>query len=118
MSIIDINPIIVVNKPNFFDLVHPNKEIIRTIEIIPIKKENIPTVLGKIKSSLFIGNGYPSVVFIVILVIAMIEIKKELVAITDTMKIFVIILSEYFLSISKTNTVKLKPANNVLININ
>ncbi len=105
----------VVNLPKFFDLVHPDNEIIVIKEIIPIKKEIPPISLGNIKSSPETLNGNPSVVIIRILVIENNAIKKKLAAVTAN---FIIFLTKRLL-VSETKklatTAIEKPANNELI---
>jgi hypothetical protein len=105
----------VVNLPRFFDLVHPDSEIIVIKEIIPIRKEITPTSLGNIKSSPETLNGNPSVVIIRILVIENNAIKKKLAAIVAN---FIIVLIKRLL-VSETKklatTAIEKPANNELI---
>ncbi|CAL67199.1 membrane protein [Christiangramia forsetii KT0803] len=70
-------PIVVVNRPNFFDLVQPAREIMAISETIPKRNKITPTILGSIKSVCITFIGYPSVVIIRSFVIAKTVIKNE-----------------------------------------
>ena len=109
-------PIVVENIPKPFDLVHPSKEIITVIEIIPVKKEIPPKTFGNTKSLLSTLNGNPSVVIIKILVIAKIETRNAPVAKIENRNIFRINLFDSFLSNNKIITVRENPHNKALIN--
>jgi hypothetical protein len=107
----------VVNIPIFFDLVHPDNEIIVIKEIIPKIKEIIPTSFGKYKSSAETLKGYPSVVRIIILVIENNVIKKKLAAVVAN--IIILFNKRPFVSeIKKLATTAMEnPANNEHITI-
>ena len=72
-----VTPTIVVRIPIFFDFVQPDKEIIVNREIIPNKNEITPIDLKGVKSPISTFMGYPSVVIIIILVIANRLIRKK-----------------------------------------
>jgi len=70
----------VVNRPIFFDLVHPANEIIVIKDIIPKRNVIAPIRDGIIKSPFAILKGNPSVVIINTFVMANTETKKKLAA--------------------------------------
>ncbi len=76
-------PTIVVIIPIVLDFVHPASAISVESATIPIKKVPPPMILNKLKSSLSIVKGYPSVVIISIFVIENIEMRKQLAAKVD-----------------------------------
>jgi len=106
---------VVVILPIVFDWLHPESEIMISKEIIPIKNETIPTTFGNIKSLFKTSNGYPWVVFIMILVIENNDIKKKLAAdVANNNILFINFLLDS--EISKLATIAIeKPANNELI---
>jgi len=116
ISINAIIPITVENIPKLLDLVQPTKAIMIAIETIPIKKEIIPKLLGNIRSLLSALKGNPSVVIIKTLVMAKIDTKNVPVAKIENRNIFVLILSEAFLSNNRTSTVSENPHSSALIN--
>ena len=83
-----ITPMIVVNFPNFLDLVQPAKAINTVKDIIPKSNVSPPIVDGIINSAFVIFRGNPFVVIINIFVIANTEIKKELAAKTAAFIMF------------------------------
>ncbi len=112
-----ITPIIVVNFPNFLDLVQPDKDIKTVKDIIPKSNVSPAIVDGIVKSPFVILRGNPFVVIIKIFVIANTEIKKKLAA--ETAAFIIFLDKEVF--VSETNkfatTAIEKPPNNELISI-
>ncbi|CAL2078676.1 Membrane protein [Tenacibaculum sp. 190524A02b] len=111
-------PITVVYIPTFFDLVHPDKEIIIDRENNPIKKAMTPIIRGTKKSfSVTFFKYPPGVVIIDICIIAKTVIKKHP---ADKVADFKIRLNN-LLFLSDTNkfatTVIENPLSNELIKI-
>jgi hypothetical protein len=69
----------------FSDLAQPDRDKIKTIESIPIRKEADPTILGKSRLSSVTLKGYPLVVNRRIFIMEKIDTKNEAVAIIDAL---------------------------------
>jgi len=109
-------PITVVYIPTFFDLVHPDNEIITDRENNPIIKDIVPIIRGTKKSFVVTFFKYPpEVVIIDICIIAKTETKKQPADKVADFKIRFISLS--FLSDTNkfATTVIENPLNNELI---
>lgn len=80
-------PIIVVNIPVFFDLTQPKSDRNADKEIIPKRRDMLPTSLGRLKSLSTTLIGYPLVVIIKIFVMAKTVTRKEPAAITAALSV-------------------------------
>lgn len=100
----------------FSDLTHPDKDKITTIDSIPITKEAMPAILGKVRLSPVILKGNPLLVIMRIFVMAKIDTKKEAVAVVAALNRYVIRVD--VVSPNEKIRDNENPANKELITIN